>query len=499
MTNKHIAVIDVGKTNKKILIFDEKLKIIESAYEKIEEYEKDGVRFEAVEETTAWFKKQLAAFAKKYAISAVSVTTHGATIVCIDADGRPAVPVVAYTTEADEEFQKEFYGVFGSPQELQKKTATARIGSLINAGKVLYFVKKRYPDGFKRIAQVLNYPQYFGYVLTGNTGAEPTYVGCHTYLFDFKKRTWSDVAAKLGILDKLPATIRKSWDVLGTISPSIARETGLPSSCIVTMGIHDSNASLLPFLVKGHRDFVLNSTGTWCVAMSPAARVAFKPRELGKLVFYNLDAFFNPVKTSIFMGGLEYETWLTVLRNKNAGAERPAYDRAAYQKLMAENRFFILPSVTPGTGIFPNARPRAVEDGAEFTLEEIQSGKRVPAFFRDFAVAHAALVISLVIQTRAAFDMVGFAGEGTIFTEGGFRRNEAYNRLLSALYPKASIFLTGLQEATAFGAAILARAALDKTDPKATTGLFKIEMTTVPAEKIDGCALYRERFMGMIS
>ena len=33
------------------------------------------------------------------------------------------------------------------------------------------------------------------------------------------------------------------------------------------MGIHDSNANFLPYLAKGYANCILNSTGTWCVAM----------------------------------------------------------------------------------------------------------------------------------------------------------------------------------------------------------------------------------------
>jgi sugar (pentulose or hexulose) kinase len=152
------------------------------------------------------------------------------------------------------------------------------VGSLINVGKKLFFAKKHFPQGFARIDSILNYPQYFGYLFTGKKGAEPTYVGCHTYLFDFDKKEYSSVARKLGIVEKLPPVIARSWEVLGTVTPRVAAETGLPPDCVVTMGIHDSNSSLLPYLVKGHGNFVLNSTGTWCVAMHPAAEVPFRSK-----------------------------------------------------------------------------------------------------------------------------------------------------------------------------------------------------------------------------
>jgi sugar (pentulose or hexulose) kinase len=451
-----------------------------------------------MEAMTEWFTDQLKTFAKKYAIRALSVTTHGATVMCLDKRGALAVPPVAYTTEADEAFRKEFYDTFGSPEELQRTTATAEVGSLINPGKLLFFVKKKYPEEFAKVNMILNYPQYWGFVFTGKYGAEPTYTGCHTYLFDFEKKVYSKVAHGLGIADKLPPKVAKSWEVLGTVSAQFARTTGLPADCIVTMGIHDSNSSLLPYLVKGHREFVLNSTGTWCVAMHPSKRVHFEPSDIGKLVFFNLSAFGKPVKTSIFMGGLEFDKYCGLLKTINGRGDYPPFKGDLYRKVIAEKNLFILPSVVKGTGIFPDAKPRAIENGVEFPLAGMQDAKRIPGFFRDYETAHAVLAASLAIQTRCALDIAGFTGEGAIFTEGGFRKNDRYNKLLAALYPKADLALTKLEEATAFGAAMLAKAALDTTTPEATRNCFEIERIDVVREPVEGMAAYAQRFMELV-
>ncbi|MBD3314755.1 MAG: carbohydrate kinase [Chitinivibrionales bacterium] len=494
MDARHIAVIDVGKTNKKVLIFDDRLKIVDGAYRTFDEYTEDGVHYEDVDGAFAWFKEQLTTFAASYPIRTVSVTTHGATAVCIDHEGKRAAPVVAYTTPADQAFREEFFETFGSPEELQRTTATAEIGDMINIAKVLFFIKKRCPESFARIATVLNYPQYIGYLLTGSVGAEPTYIGCHTYLFDFENKKSSSVAAKLGVKDKLPSTIAAPWDVLGRITPTIARQTNLSPECIVTMGIHDSNASLLPYLVKGYDDFVLNSTGTWCVAMHPTDKVKFEADELGKLVFYNLDAFSNPVKTSIFMGGLEFQTYSALLEKINGSGVRPTFDPSLYQKIISERRKFILPSVVRGTGIFPDSAPKVIDEGGVFDLEDIRSGKSIPGFFEDHSIAQAALELSLALQTRAALELIGYDGKGTIVTEGGWRKDKAYNALMAALYPESKLVTTDLAEATAFGAAILGKAALEGTTPMNTADQFEIRTEAVERPNLTGLEEYAEAF-----
>jgi L-fuculokinase len=499
MAGTHVAVIDVGKTNKKVLVFDRSLKLVDSAYRGFEERVEGAAHLEDLSGMSAWLLDQLGTFARQYDIGAVSVTTHGATLVCIDKNGGLAVPPIAYTTETDKEFDDDFYRVCGDARELQKTTATAAFGLLINAAKTLHYARTHYPEGFARIDCVLNMPQYFGYLLTGNKGAEPTYLGCHTYLLDFDARDYSVVADRLGVRDKLPPLAPNSWTVLGSVSEQAAKRTGLSRDCIVTMGIHDSNSSLLPYLVKGHDNFVLNSTGTWCVAMHPTNAVSFAEDELGKLVFYNLDAFFQPVKTTIFMGGQEFDTWCAAFKKVNGRGDYPGLDLERCARIVSERKLFILPSVVRGTGLFPHSKPRAVEGERVFALEDIAAGGEAPAFMRNHETASAVLNMSLAIQSSIALGMAGYNGAGSIFTEGGFRRNATYNGALAALFPSSRVATTRLDEATAFGAAMLGRAALDKSTPMETRDLFDIEIVDVPAPRLPGIAQYAEDLRARIA
>ncbi|MBT4527143.1 MAG: carbohydrate kinase, partial [Deltaproteobacteria bacterium] len=342
MTESYIAVIDIGKTNKKVLIFDQDLNFIDSSFKNFDEFTEEGVIYEDLKNMTSWIKLQIKIFAEKYQIKALSVTTHGATAFAIDKTGQLAIPPVAYTTDAGDDFREEFYQVLGSQKELKKESGTAEIGSLVNIGKLIYFWQKKWPEKWKNVWKILNMPQYFGYLFTGKIGADPTYVGCHTYLYNPKKQEYSSVVKKLDILNLLPEKISKSWEVLGIISPEFQNETMLPEDCIVTMGIHDSNASLLPYLVKEFDNFVLNSTGTWCVAMHPTNTTDFSEEELEALVFYNLNIYQEPVKTSIFKGGLEFDTYMEILKRINGDREFPAFNEELYTRIIRDKNLFIL-------------------------------------------------------------------------------------------------------------------------------------------------------------
>jgi sugar (pentulose or hexulose) kinase len=481
MKEYQIAVLDLGKTNKKLVIFDQDLKMLDEEKIIFSEYEENGIRFDRLQEIETWFLGSLRKFTRTFTnIMSISVSTHGATFVCIGPDGKPSVPEISYTTDPGEEFHKEFFLEFGDRKVLQKQTCTPDFSLLVNSGKGIWFARKKFNAGFRnRTRHILNYPQYFGYLLTGSVGAEPTYTGCHTYLWDFHKNTWSSVAYRMGIIPYLPAKLGKPWDILGFISASIIKETGLPVGATVTYGIHDSNASLLPYLITMDEDFVLNSTGTWCVIMHEKEKVEFREDELGKVVFYNLNAFSKPVKTSIFMGGLEYESYMAILKKLNGNDHQPSFDYERFSEIIRKRELFILPSVAKGTGQFPDSRPRIIEKGRIYQFDDVNAGKEVPGFFYDYETAWAVLVISLVIQTKISLERADMADGLPLFIEGGFSNNDSYANLLTAFYPASDVCITSLNEATAFGAAILSKASMEKIHPMQLKPMIHIDKKRV--------------------
>lgn len=496
-----IAVLDVGKTNKKVFIYNKQLQVLEKNVKAFAEVTgASGLKIEQPDAVFQWFKENLKDYSNRYTIAAISITTHGAMGVCVDSQGTITCPPLSYTNEPGQEFGNSFFEQFGDRNSLQRQTATAEIGQMTNFAKIIYYWKKHWPDKLKDTRHILFYPQYFGFKLTGNAASDTTMLGSHTYLYDHKRKAYSNVAHQLGVMDKLPTNILKSWDILGTVTDSMARQTGVSKECIVTAGIHDSNASLLPFLITETRDFVLNSTGTWCVAMKPAETILFKEQELGKTVFYNQDVFGRPVKTSIFMGGLEYETYAKLFERIHKRNDLPEFDRDLYRSVLEKCDSFILPSVMKGAGLFPGANPTLVDAGQAISLADFRSGKSRPAFADCYERSMAVLICSLSIQTCCALDAVGYKEGGQIFIEGGFRFNEPYLKLLTALYPKSTVYKTNINEATALGSAILAQSALEGKDPRRLDSELGIEKQKV--EKVEGLNVdkYKKHFIdGILS
>lgn len=500
-----IIVIDIGMTNKKVAVYDERLKQLDVAYRNfapvsvrdslgndVPAHDLDGMR--------EWFASCIKEFASKYDIRALSVTTHGATAVFVGGDGKPCAPCVLYTYEPGKEFHDSFHALCGSGDELQRMTHSPRFDSMINLAKGIYFVRERFPKEFAAAETILNFPQYWTFLLTGKKCYEQTFLACHTYLWEQNKRAWSSVAEKLGITGKMPSDFVGPCSAAGTVLPEVAEKLGLSAGVVVASGIHDSNASLLPYLAKGGGDFVLNSTGTWCVLMHPDASgnsAVMGEDDIGKAVFFNRSALDKPVKTAIFLGGLEVDSYVKIFRRENSTDAFPCATMEDVRDVLRRKSDFVLPEIVRGSGQFPSSRAGISEGGKFFPYESILGGSAVPGILADERRFWAALVVSMVIQTETALRRVALKDGTAVFTEGGFRKNALYNTLLASVMRKNDFFITGISEATAAGSAMCALTALTGVSLSELGKNIPIEKTRIMPDDAGDYESYKQEWLRM--
>jgi len=196
------------------------------------------------------------------------------------------------------------------------------------------------------------------------------------------------------------------------------------------------------------------------------------------------------------MGGLEFEAYESLIKGK--AGDYCTFDKSLYQEIISQKRFFILPGITRGTGQFPQSSPRVIEDGRIYSYEDIKNGKIIPECFQDPQTAFAVLNLSLAIQTKVSLERVDMQNGLPIFTEGGFSNNEAYNILVAGFYPDSDVFLTNLKEATSYGAALMAKAAVEQKHPKEFKDLFEIDKIPVKKHSFEGLAEYTKEFLRLI-
>ena len=194
--------------------------------------------------------------------------------------------------------------------------------------------------------------------------------------------------------------------------------------------------------------------------MHPQDSLDFNDEDIGKIVFFNQSAFRQPVKTSIFLGGMEFDTYISLYKKVNKTDVFPSFGFDETQAVLNEKDTFLMPEMVAGSGQFTGSKPGIWEKGKFYSLEAMQNGSELPEIVRNEKRFFALLDLSLVIQTETALRRAGLKKGTKVFTEGGFRKNKLYNALLAAAMSENEFFLTSIAEATACGAAMTAIMAL---------------------------------------
>ncbi|MFT4183903.1 MAG: FGGY-family carbohydrate kinase [Rhizobium sp.] len=422
-TYRRIAVLDIGKTNAKVVVLDAhsgaEIAVVKTANTVL----KTGpYPHYDIERLWDFVVGALKGFAQTPGFGAISITTHGASAALLAADGSLALPVLDYEHVYPADVQQDYDRLrptFG-------ETFSPRLTGGLNVGAQLHYQKNCFPDQFSQVRAILTYPQYWAFRLTGIAANEATSLGCHTDLWNPTTGNYSSLVDALGIR-ALMAPIRSAFDALGPVLPGIAGEIGLNAPVLVYCGIHDSNASLLPHLVENEAPFAVVSTGTWVISFAVGGDLAHLDPKRDALA--NVDAYGRAVPSSRFMGGREFE-----LLADEIGHADPKAVEAALVTVIGKG-LMLLPNVAEGSGPFPGKRKRWIGDATVSRAERL-----------------AAVSLYLALMTEACLGLIG--ARAPIFVEGPFALNRAYLAALSSLTGSDVIALPG-STGTSQGAALL--------------------------------------------
>jgi sugar (pentulose or hexulose) kinase len=298
MIRNRIFVLDVGKTNLKAAVFDaEGAQLFERTARNAP---LPGPPYPHADTDTIWAfcMDALRAAGAAHGIDAIVVTTHGATGALIG-ETALALPVLDYEHAAVEEIE----GEYASLRPPFAQTLSPRLPGGLNLGRQLAWQARRFPAGFARARHLLMYAQYFTWRLTGTAVLEATSLGAHTDLWMPQQGAPSSLTQALGLTQILPPMVR-AYDVVGKLTPAIARECGLKHAPDVLAGIHDSNASILPHLARRAPPFTVISSGTWVVLFGLG--LSLEGLDPARDQLANIDVEGHPVACARFMGGREY-------------------------------------------------------------------------------------------------------------------------------------------------------------------------------------------------
>lgn len=431
MSKPVIAVFDVGKTNKKLFLFDEDYHIVyERTARFIETVDEDGDHCENLESLISSVYDSLHQIKqlKEFDVKAINFSTYGASFVYLDKDGKPLTPLYNYLKDYPEVLKTEFYAKYGGEALLAKETASPILGSL-NSGLQLYRLKKEQPQVFKKLKYALHLPQYLSYLITGKTYSDITSIGCHTHLWNFDKNAYHKWVTEEKLDEKLGALIPADTS-LKTVYDGLKVEVGV--------GLHDSSAALIPYLANFTEPFALLSTGTWCISLNPFNQTPLTAQELDQDCLCYMHYKGKAVKASRIFAGYEHDHEATrIAEHFNI----PAHTLRTLK--------YSAKTITKLSSKIPENNSPATAFATSSLF-----GKRDLSQFKNEAEAYHQLIFDLVKQQVFSTNLILSKDIKRIFVDGGFSKNEIFMHLLADKLPQIELYASDISQATAIGSAL---------------------------------------------
>ena len=428
-----IAIFDIGKTNKKLILFNNDLKVVSETEQKFSEIiDDDGFECDDIEHIEHWIKESLTdlVHSDKYDLQAVNFTTYGATLVYLDENGERVTPVYNYLKPMDERIPENLYKKYGGRDEFCRRTASPALG-MLNSGLQPLWLRAEKPAIFDKIRHILHFPQYLSYILTGTICSEHTSIGCHTALWDFDNMEYHPWVKAYGM--NLPSPVP-----VGTVNEIVIEG----KKVLVGIGIHDSSASLAPYFSIGKGRFLLLSTGTWCINMNPFNTEKLTAGQLDQDCLCYLSINRQPVKSSRFFLGHLHET--AVKQISDHFGKSVEY----YKKVRADSQLAaLLKTKFKEKKIFFKTFPYSRDLKDSMDMYE----------FVSFEEAYHQLMIELCDNTTESVRLILPGDDDTenIFITGGFSNNELFLLLIREAFPSKLVSTSEIANASALGAALV--------------------------------------------
>ncbi|RTL59652.1 MAG: carbohydrate kinase [Sphingobacteriales bacterium] len=428
-----IAIFDVGKTNKKLLLFNEQYKLVfEESKQFAEIKDEDDFPCEDVIVLTDWIKESFEKVVhdERFEVKGVNFSGYGASFVYVDKGGKVISPLYNYLKSYPPELQKKFYDDYGGESAVAKQTASPVLGNL-NSGMQLYLIKYKKPELYKNIAFAFHLPQYLSYILTDYPATDITSVGCHTNLWNFNEQKYHHWVLEEGIINCFAPVLPCS-----TYVPFIFKN----KNYIAGIGLHDSSAALIPYLISFSEPFILLSTGTWCITLNPFNHTQLTDYELHQDCLCFLSYKGKPVKASRLFAGYEHEQQtkrLATYFNKPGDY----YKSVLYNASLVDN-------YRTKTKISPGDEQSAMVGQSAFSKRELSS-------FKTYEDAYHQLIADIIEQQIHSSNIV-LKGTNVkrIFVDGGFSKNQIYMQLLADAFPGIEVYAATIPQASALGAAL---------------------------------------------
>ena len=430
---KVTAIFDIGKTNKKFFLFDENYNIVLKESISFDEIlDEDGFTADNLPAIEEWIKNILRRIINdpQFEISAINFSAYGASFVHVDENGKPVTALYNYLKPYPENISQSFFNKYDKEKTIAAETGSPFSG-MLNSGLQLYWLKYAKPDIFKKIKWSMHLPQYFSYLLTGVPVSDHTSIGCHTSLWNYKKKDYHHWVYEENI-DKILPDIASSDKIFQTTFDGKAINVGA--------GIHDSSGALLPYILADKKPFVLLSTGTWSISLNPFSEEFLTETDMENNCLNYMRTDGKPVRAARLFLGREHEVQAQLLC-EHFKKEKDYHQHIKFNQVILEK----LKSNYSICYRFEN-----------INLDNVQPLATSYERFLNFEEAYHQLIIELSeLQMKSTKLAIGNTAIHKIYVDGGFADNDIYIKLLERNFPHCEIIIAQSPIGSALGAAMI--------------------------------------------
>ncbi|GAA3650270.1 FGGY family carbohydrate kinase [Flavivirga jejuensis] len=437
---KVIAVFDIGKTNKKIFLFDENFDVVYKNSIRFEEVEDDdNYPCDDIESIENWIQNEIKAIQdkKEFTVKAINFSTHGATLVYLDKDGNRITPLYNYLKPLEIDFTP-FYDTNGGVEEFSRKTASPAYG-MLNSGLQMYWLKHSKPHFWNKVDAILHYPQYLSYLFSNKLTADFTSVGAHTATWNYDAMQYHDwlVDENISLPDPKPGK-----------SAALSLVNG--QEIFIGKGLHDSSSSIIPLLESQENsddEFILLSTGTWIICMNPFSKETLTADQLKNDCLCFLTPDKKQIKSSMQFLGRVHEV------NAIALSDYFEVDKNHYLELKLNKELCSDILSRRESTFFSNT----IADDFKGNLEQLNN-------FKSYELAYYQLIFEITDRVHKGLHRILDSKNNlkNVYISGGFNKNDIFVEYLNQMMPNQSIQFPKGKNASALGAAILMKDYLNK-------------------------------------
>ena len=182
MKKKVTCIIDFGQSHLKFILLTENLTVTRTlVFKNSFKYSKKKRLYYDSKKIDKFLKIQISKINNHYEIHKLSFIAHGSACFYLDKKN-----LINDGYHFSSNFNQNLF--FRKYKPKFSETFTPDLNKLHNLGKNFFLIKNKNED-FK----FMTLPSYLGWSFSGNNFIDTSYLGCHTYLWNFKKKEFSSL------------------------------------------------------------------------------------------------------------------------------------------------------------------------------------------------------------------------------------------------------------------------------------------------------------------